>query len=205
MIKALILDLDNTIYPVRSISDELFAPLFELFEQYKDQVGQPELDAAENDLLSKPFQQVADKHHFPKELKEKGVELLRNLTYDKPMQAFEEYAYVRSLPADKFLVTSGFMKLQQSKIKMLGVENDFKKVVIVDPDTSDKNKKDIFQEIMQEFGYQPEELLVVGDDPESEIKHGAALGIRTFLYDPENNYPDASADVKAKSFKELKL
>jgi hypothetical protein len=29
------------------------------------------------------------------------------------------------------------------------------------------------------------------------------VGIKTFLYDPENNHPNAEADVKARSFKEL--
>jgi len=203
MIKAFILDLDNTIYPVRSIGDELFSHLLNLFEEYKDKVSQQDLDGAKNDIMSKPFQLVADKYHFPKELKDKGIALLRNLTYDKPMKAFDEYAFVRSLPFEKFLVTTGFEKLQWSKVKMLGIGNDFKKIYIVDPDKSAMTKKDIFEQIMKEFNYQPEELLVIGDDPESEIKHAKTLGIKTFLYDPENNHPHAEADLKAKSFKEV--
>ena len=205
MIRAFILDMDNTIYPVKSIGYKLFAPLFELMDQYKDQVGEDELKQAKEEVMSKPLQGVADKHHFPKELKDKCVQMLSNLTYDEPMQPFDEYEYVRSLPFDKFLVTAGFMKMQQKKVEMLGLSNDFKKIYIIDPETTDKTKKDIFEEIAKEFNYKPEELLVIGDDADSEIKYGKMLGMKTFLYDPENNYPDAPADVKAKSFEELRL
>lgn len=203
MIKAFILDLDNTIYPVRSIGYDLFSHMLELFDEYKDQLSELDMERAKNDLMAKPFQLVADKNHFPKELKDRGIELLRNLTYDKPMKTFDEYEFVRSLPFEKFLVTTGFEKLQWSKVKMLGIGNDFKKIYIVDPDKSELTKKDIFEQIMVEFNYQHSELLVIGDDPESEIRHAKTVGIKTFLYDPENNHPDAEADVKARSFKEL--
>jgi hydroxymethylpyrimidine pyrophosphatase-like HAD family hydrolase len=39
MISALILDMDNTVFPSNSISDELFEPIYQLLEKHKDKVG----------------------------------------------------------------------------------------------------------------------------------------------------------------------
>lgn len=169
MIRALIYDLDNTIFPVRSISDELFAGLFKLIDENTRDIDKNDINSAKEEITRRPFQKIADEYGFSDELKQQATELLRRLTYDKPIIPFDDYRYIKGLQADKFLVTTGFMKLQSSKVKMLGLATDFKQVYIVDPDTTDKTKKDIFKEILRKYNYKPDEVLVIGDDPESEI------------------------------------
>jgi putative hydrolase of the HAD superfamily len=61
----------------------------------------------------------------------------------------------------------------------------------------------VFARIMATYNYIPEELLVIGDDPGSEIKAADALGIDTFLYDPENKYPDAEVTYRATNLKKV--
>ena len=39
--------------------------------------------------------------------------------------------------------------------------------------------------------------MVIGDDPESEIKAAIELGIDTFLFDPENKHPAATVTHRA--------
>ena len=56
---------------------------------------------------------------------------------------------------------------------------------------------------MEKHGYKPEELLVIGDDPESEIKAAKALGIETVLYDPTHKYHDAIATYKIDHFNKV--
>lgn len=119
------------------------------------------------------------------------------MTCDLPMRPFEDYGHIKSLAVEKFLVTTGFSNLQKSKIKMLGIENDFTEIHIVDPETSGLTKRDVFADIMTRHHYRPEDLLVIGDDPESEIKAAIELGIDTYLFDPENKYPDAICTYKA--------
>jgi|GEM_PF-4442026 len=46
-----------------------------------------------------------------------------------------------------------------------------------------------------------EEVLVIGDDPDSEIKAAFELGIEAFLYDPHNKHPSAEATYKARNLK----
>lgn len=190
MKRALILDLDNTIYPVSSIADNLFAQFYALLEQDPD-IDTTVIEAAKSEMTRRPFQHVADDFNFSAALKNRGIELLKTITYDSPMQAYADYHHIQKISLDKFLVTTGFTNLQNSKVKQLGIEKDFKEIHVVDPEVSPKTKLDIFKELMEKYDYQPTELLVIGDDPQSEIKAALALGIDTFLYDPNNIHPTA--------------
>ena len=197
MIRALILDLDNTIYPVSDIAGNLFTKLFALVDQATEEMGEDIIALVKEEFTRCPYQHVAEKYHFSKKLTQAGLSLLENLTYDQPMQPFADYAVIRHIPLDKFLVTTGFIKLQMSKVKMLGLEKDFKEIHIVDPATGAKTKQHVFAELMEKYGYQPYELLVIGDDPESEIKAAGNLVIPTFLFDPDNKHAIASATYRS--------
>jgi putative hydrolase of the HAD superfamily len=202
MKKAIILDLDNTIYPVSSISENLFGVVFEFVDSLAEEIGTEEIEKVKAEMQRRPYQQVAEKFNFSEAAKSKGLDLLKDLEYALPMQPYEEYKYISEAPIDKYLVTTGFTKLQWSKIKLLGIEADFKAIYIVDPQVSPETKRDIFAMIMSNNNYRPEELLVIGDDPESEIKAAASLGIDTFLFDPDSRYTDAEVTHSSKSLKD---
>jgi putative hydrolase of the HAD superfamily len=197
MKQAIILDLDNTIYPVSSIADHLFEKLFTLLDENSEKINHGDLAAAKDDLTRRHFHLVADKFNFSPELKAQGINLLSNMEYDLPMQPFEDYHHIQSSNIKKFLVTTGFTKLQWSKVKMLGIEDDFVEIHIVDPEKSNQTKKDVFADILKRYNYTAEDLLVIGDDPESEIKAATELGINTFLFDPGNKHADALVTYKA--------
>jgi putative hydrolase of the HAD superfamily len=188
---ALIFDLDNTIYPVSSIADKLFGELFAVLDQHINVINAAHPDTLtriKEEMTRRPFQYIADKYRLKAEIREAMEESLRNMSYDLPMQPFDDYHHLRLIPLEKFLVTTGYPKLQYSKIRQLGIEQDFKEMFIVDPDKSSQTKKDVFAGIMEKYAYGPEELLVIGDDPASEIKAALELGIDTFLFDPNNIY-----------------
>ncbi|MDB5116171.1 MAG: family hydrolase [Mucilaginibacter sp.] len=202
MKRALILDLDNTIYPVSSIADNLFAQFYTLLDQDAD-IDSSLIEAAKEELTRRPYQHVAHDFNFSIELKNKGTELLKNITYNGPMQPYTDYYHIQKTTLDKFLVTTGFTNLQYSKVKQLGIENDFKEIHIVDPEVSPKTKQDIFKELMDRYNYQPADILVIGDDPQSEIKAATALDIDTFLYDPDNKYPQAITTYRGDSLEKV--
>lgn len=178
--KAVIFDLDNTIYPVASIAKELFASLFRLLSESGELNN---LDEVKHDLMRKPYQVVALKHGFSAGLTKQGLRLLEGLRYEGPISPFDDYAETRSLSVKKFLVTTGFQALQQSKIEGMGLENDFTEIHIVDPQFS--SKKEVFASILSRHRLAPAEVLVVGDDPDSELKAANELGIAAVLYDKE--------------------
>ncbi len=202
MKQALILDLDNTIYPVSSIADHLFKSLFDFLDQNMEGKSFEHIEAAKDDLTKRHFHLVANKFNFGEELMAKGIDLLKNAAYELPMLPFEDYQHIKTVNLPKFLVTTGFTKLQWSKVKMLGIEDDFVEIHIVDPETSKQTKRDVFADIMKRHNYTAEDILVIGDDPESEIKAAIELGIDTFLFDPENKHADALVTYKAVDLKD---
>lgn len=203
MKRAFILDLDNTIYPVSSIAGELFGQLFKLIDEHLLHADPEHVQQAKDELTRRPYQHVAKDFNFGEELTTKGMALLNNITFDQPMQPYDEYATIKEIEIEKYLVTTGFTRLQMSKIKMLGIEADFKAVYVVDPELSSLSKKDIFEQIMQENGYEAADLLIIGDDPKSEIKAATELGIDTFLFDPGDKHHDAQVTYRSKDYKDV--
>jgi len=197
--KALIFDLDNTIYAVSSIADRLFASLFQLLEES----GEVDhcLHAVKQELMRKPFQWIADKYGFSESLAKRGLHLLENLVYDGPIRPFPDYPEVKKLPQKKYLVTSGFQKLQQSKIQKLNLEQDFEAIVVVDVNAT--SKKEVFAGLLQQHGYQPGEVLAIGDDPESELKAARELGIDAVLYNHSNEQQNNRFFPVISSFQQL--
>jgi putative hydrolase of the HAD superfamily len=179
--KALILDLDNTIYPVSSIGDQLFAPLFQLIAASGDYTG--DFASIKQDIMRRPFQKVAAEHTFSRQLTHTGIALLKELTVEQEMAAYDDYAEVKKLPLRKFLVTTGFTNMQRSKVEKLGIKPDFEEIHIVDPCRSHQTKKDIFKSIVEQHHFSVAEVLVVGDDPHSEIQAAMELGIDAVVYD----------------------
>jgi len=199
--KAIIFDLDNTIFPVPQIGHTLFAPMFALIEQagYHGH----EMDQIKDEVMRRPFQRVAQEHHFSEELTNKSIELLQSLEFNGTVDPYEDYAHIQRLPHDKYLVTTGFRKMQQSKIDSLGLWNDFKEIHIIDPTTTKQTKKDVFAEIMHRHAYKPEDVMIVGDDLHSEIKAAQELGVYALWYDKEGLYEPVPGVKKIKEYGEL--
>jgi len=202
-ITAIIFDLDNTIYPVSSIGAKLFKPLFRLISESGEYTG--ELNDINAEILRRPFQFIANDYSFSERLKSKCLDLFHGLTYDDKMEPFEDYKYAKEIHCKKFLVTLGFSKLQYSKIFQLNIQDDFEQIVVIDPIQSELTKKDIFQKILIENGYDADEVLVVGDDLNSEIKAAKDLGIETVLYDHNSEYTNIENQKIINNFRDLHL
>jgi len=199
-IKAIIYDLDNTVYPVSAIGDKLFGPLFDLIiasGQHNDAIG--DIMKA---IMRTPFRLVAQQHGFSDELTASGIALQEELEYDNAINTFEDYSEIKNIPADRYLVTTGFAKMQHSKIKQMGIAEDFEEIHVVDPTKT--SKREVFAGILARHNYLPGEVLVVGDDPESEIAAAKALGIPTVLYDKNNIHSPEEADHAISHFRDLK-
>lgn len=199
--KALILDLDNTIYPVSSIGDKLFAPLFDLIKS--DEHVSDQFEQIRKEVMRRPFQLVANEFNFSKELTDKGTELLKNITYNGTIEPFDDYKLIRDLKIDKYLVTTGFRKMQQSKVDAMQLQTDFREIHIIDPSTTDKVKKDLFTDIISRHHYNKADVLIVGDDLNSEIKAAKELGVDAVLYDKLNMYKEEKSVTRITDFAEL--
>lgn len=178
MKKAIIYDLDNTLYPVSAIGDRLFGSLFELIKNSGSHDN--DYNAICKAIMRTPFRLVAQHYGFSDTLTNDAILLQEKLEYPEAIATFEDYTAIKSLPQKRFLVTTGFNLMQQSKIERMGIRQDFQEIHVVDPTKS--SKREVFAEIMARHGFTKEELLVVGDDPESELKAAKDLGIDAVLY-----------------------
>jgi len=201
--KAIILDLDNTIYPVSSIGDRLFKSLFSLILESGEYEG--DFEQIRFEIMRRPFQYIADEFLFSESLKTDCFKLLSDLTYDEKMQPFEGYEALLTIPCRRFLVTTGYTKMQHSKIQQLGIENDFEAIFVIDPDQSTLTKRDLFEKILADYNFSSDDVVVVGDDLNSEIFHAKALGIETVLYDYLSQHQESEDQNVIRNHKNLHL
>lgn len=188
------IDLDNTIYFTKPNQVQLMSGLYQLLDQEDLGVSDELYQRSKKEMLRTPFQKVAKKYGFKQLAVDRAVDYLKNREVTKPLTPSDDYHYIKSLNGRKFIVTAGFLKQQTSKVKMLGIADDFEAVHVVDVSTT--TKKEAFKLLIDKYDLNTEDILIIGDDAESEIKFGLELGIETFLLDPENLHPNAESTFK---------
>jgi HAD superfamily hydrolase (TIGR01549 family) len=181
MIRAIIFDLDNCLSAADEVGKQLMQPVFDAIREANDgRLSEPELQRAFADCWRIPLDVVAEQHGFSKEMLEAAWKVSVDLEVQDPMCGYEDLRLLRDLPVQRFLVTSGFRRLQESKIKALGFRDLFTEVFIDAIDEPGrKGKHGWFAEILQRHQLQASEVLVVGDNPDSEIAAGNKLGTPT--------------------------
>lgn len=188
------IDLDNTIYFTKPNEEQLMGELYNFLESLDLGISKENFQLAKQDMLRTPFQKVAKKYDFSEELMPDILAYLQNRQVTKPLKPSDDYHYIKSLKGRKFIVTAGFLKQQTSKVKMLGIADDFEAVHVVDVSTT--NKKEAFKLLIDQYNLKTDDILIIGDDAESEIKFGLELGITNFLLDPENLHPNAKSTFR---------
>jgi putative hydrolase of the HAD superfamily len=163
------------------VGDALFAPAFQAISSAnKGDVSEDQLRAAFADCWRFPFDFIADKYGFSPAMRSAGFVAFSQIEVRQPMRGYGDLSVLSEISARLFLVTSGFRRLQESKVKALGITELFTEVHIDAIDESGaKGKLQVFGTILQVHGFSCEEVLVVGDNPESEIAAGNRLGMTT--------------------------
>jgi FMN phosphatase YigB (HAD superfamily) len=181
MIKALIFDLDNCLAAASEVGEDVFKPAFEAMrDANRGTLTAEKLAEAFEDIWRHPLDFVASKYGFSQEMLAAGWKVFSEIVVETPMKGYGDLAVLGELPFDLYLVTSGFRGLQESKVKALQVADLFRGVVIDAIDEDDRRgKQGIFASIMEAAKLRPEEVIVVGDNPDSEIEAGNRLGIPT--------------------------
>ena len=195
------IDLDNTIYFTKPNEKILMSGLYNLLDQEDLGISDHDYQSAKKEMLRTPFLKVAEKYGFNKEVTNRTVEFLANREVVEPLQPGEDYPYIKALEGRKFIFTAGFPKQQLSKVKMLGIADDFESVFVID--VAKTSKKEAFEEFIKKENLNRSEILIIGDDAESEIKFGLELGIETFLLDPDHLHPDAQTTYRGTDLSSL--
>jgi FMN phosphatase YigB (HAD superfamily) len=178
--RCVIFDLDNCI----SASDEggvdLAGPVFGAIREANRGTLSPEaLEAALRDLWVHSMDVVAERHDFSEAMRDAGWKACSSLEVQRPMHGYGDLGIIPHLVELRFLVTTGFRRLQESKVRALGVARYFDAVVTDAIDEPNRRgKQRIFVDLMATHGLARHEVLVVGDNPESELAAAKVLGLR---------------------------
>lgn len=201
MIKGIILDLDMCILDTRSLAGSFFdgvlAPL--------RASTLPEKEAIEQALMTTSLDDVATLFSMPVDLLTQMRKAYREVAVPEGIKSFGDEEYLRDLTQVKILVTSGYTKFQQGKIDQLGIADIFDEIHIdsTDDPSVRKGKKTIFEACMKRHGWLASEVLVVGDNPVSELKAGKALSMITVQTVRPSIVRSDIADYHIESFSEL--
>lgn len=181
MVKAIIFDLDNCLAPVDQVSREMLLPMQDAIrEANRGTLSEQQLEAALADCWRHSLDWVARTHGFSEPMREAGWRAGAQLEVVGPMHGYPDLSVLRELKVLLFLATSGFRRLQESKVRALAFCDLFEAVYVDVIDEPDRiGKEGIFREILKQYQLSPEEVLVVGDNPDSEIAAGNRLGIPT--------------------------
>jgi putative hydrolase of the HAD superfamily len=95
-----------------------------------------------------------------------GWDVFSRMTVETPMKGYNDLDILRELPVELYLVTSGFRRLQESKIKALNLEHLFTGTHVDAIDEVErKGKQGIFESGIDAKQLRPEEVIVVGFNP----------------------------------------
>jgi putative hydrolase of the HAD superfamily len=200
MIKLLLFDLDNTLFDTYG---QLGVKVLDDIIRRMKKAGLT--DAQEKEIRGKysytSFRIIAKELRLSGELASIGMEAYKfmDLSHIKP---FPDIDCLKRLKQKKVLVTSGSNDVQLKKVKILKIKDLFDEV-IVDEANNLENKQRIFAELMKKHELRAEEVLVIGDNNESEIGAGNKLGMITVQILRRENMRRASSDYHIKSLQEL--
>lgn len=180
-VRAIVFDLDNCLCAASELGADLFEPAFAAVRQAnRGTLDEARLEQALVECWFTAFDDVAAHHGFSAQMTEAGRRCFASLEVTVPLQGYPDLYVVRDLDLPRFLVTSGFERLQASKIRALGIDSWFEAVVIDSLDRADRQgKRSIFERLRARGGWSADEVMVVGDNPASELAAGRSLGMVT--------------------------
>ena len=130
-VQAIIFDLDNCLVPGDAIGRAAYEPAFEAIRRANDgTLGAAELAAAFADMWRHCLDDVARRHRFTPAMLAAGWEVFAHMEASTPMEGYPDLGVLAELPVPRFLVTTGFRRLQESKIAALGLRAYFTQVCI---------------------------------------------------------------------------
>lgn len=181
MVGAVFFDLDYCLCAGSEADAELFAPVFAAIRGANaGTLPAQVLQAALRACLYLPFDTVAQRYRFSAAMYRAGIDGFSGLEVTRPLRGYPDLDVLPALPRPRFLVTSGFPRLQRSKVDALGIRGCFDDMLVDRVGMRPRRgKRAVFADIVRRHGLHAPDVWVVGDDAESEIAAGNALGMVT--------------------------
>lgn len=180
MLRAAVFDLDHTLFDPRTLPRALFGELEAGLRAFAaGRVPAVVLDAALADVWRHPFDRVVARHRLPEAVSTAWHEALCAVEVTVPLTPYPDVAAgLEQLSLRRFLLTTGFRRLQESKLRHLGLTALFVAVYIdaLDP-PGPVGKRALLERLLAEHRLSPSEVVVVGDRADDELSAALALGM----------------------------
>ena len=211
--KAIIFDLDNTLYNVEQYCFGAFEEIAECLSKKHDLSKQEsykrvvKLWRGKTSMYSHLFDELLDLLDLGNEL-ENVIEIFNN--YDGELKPYPDVIpTLRELKKRNCklgMITDGNVERQKRKIRLLGLEGFFDAIVFTKELDNPKPSEIPFQEAISELKTTPQKPFYVGDNPLIDFEGAKKVGMKTvrvlkgeFKNIPKNGY----IDYDVKGIKEL--
>lgn len=177
---AVIFDLDNCLAPATAVGEALYGPAFAAIRKANDgRIAADALAAAFRQMWTHAYDWVADRYGFTPAMRAAGWQALVQIEVTGPLAGYGDLNLLASVPGERFLVTTGLRRLQDSKIRGLGIAAQFREIFIDAIDEPRRlGKAALFQHILVRSDLKPADVIVVGDNPDSELAAARQVGLR---------------------------
>jgi len=119
--RAIILDLDNCLISVGEIGEQACAPAFAAIRKANcSALSDERLNAAFADCFWHSLDSVAARYGFSDEMRAVGWKCFSQIEVKGALRGYADLAALSELPADLFLVTSGFRRLHPAEVLVVG-------------------------------------------------------------------------------------
>ena len=180
MLRAAVFDLDYTLFDPRTLPAGLFSEVeSHVREVANGQVSAPVLDAALADAWCLPFDRVVAHYRLPQAVSTAWQRAAAAVEVVERLSPYPDVvAVLRELPLERFLLTTGFRRLQESKVRQLGLASLFvaSYVDALDP-PGPVGKRILLERLLAEHRLTASQVVVVGDRADDELSAARALGM----------------------------
>lgn len=187
MIKAVVFDLDHTLFDRYATINKLVPQLrkhFDLADGITDEFFIQELSYADKHFVHKGWRGI---YNY---LVEKGIFktvpsfseyteiVLRHFKHlaEKYEFAVPTLEKIRSMGFKIGLITNGNATLQYKKLEMLELTDEFDEIIVSGDTPYEKPDKEIFLMMAEKMGIEPGEMMYVGDHPLNDIEGSRNAG-----------------------------
>lgn len=187
MIRLILFDMDDTLYPER---DYVMSGFNAVSEHLAAKYGN-EQDRCFS-LLKRSFEENGRGRNFDYAIEKLGLdkqilfEVIQVYRSHSPAiclrKDITEFLTDLSCRVNLCLITDGWVEVQQMKVSALGLDRYFRKIIFSQENglAYAKPHEHFFIKALDYFGVSPEESLMVGDDFNKDIIGGQNVGMKTF-------------------------
>ncbi len=177
---AAVFDLDDTLFDPRTVPRAIFDGLETRVRKLAaGLLPETVLDAALADAYRLPFDRVVALHELPERVSTAWLDAACALEVTAPLTPFPDVvAGLQQLSLRRFLLTKGFRRFQESKVRQLGLAQLFEAIYVdaLDP-PGPRSKLVLLKQLLLEHSLAATEVIVVGDRAEDELAAARDLGL----------------------------